>query len=241
MAMETLKLTNNSKVRFKNNHYNTFSLNPGHTDEGGTCPGSTNGEGGCRSKCYDKTLRRIYNGYREVEEHNTSLLINAPAYQLKKIIDRSILSWKLDNPDSLNFRIHTGGDFFNRKYTFAWRDAINKHDDVQFWTYTRSMFAVPILVHCSNLSLYISCDPVNQKEAIATYRAHSKHKNLAVAWMGNELPLKFPKDRQLLICPEVTGKIKKDKNIGACSRCRACINRPLKTGKNRHIQFPIHR
>lgn len=239
--METLKLTNNRKVRFRNNHYNTFSLSPGPPEEGGTCPGSTEGEGGCQSKCYDKTLGRIYKNYKSVEEFNTDLVVDKNKNQIKKILSNTIDLWRFFAKDDKYFRIHTGGDFFNVKYAEAWKDVIDKNKDIQFWTYTRSLFSVPILMPCKNLSLYISADPVNMVEAIATYEKYKKYPNLGIAWMGNELPDNFPKDRFVMTCPEVTKKLKIDKNLGACSRCRVCVDRHAKNKKLRNIQFPIHR
>ena len=103
------------------------------------------------------------------------------------------------------------------------------------------MFAVPILAKVKNLTLYLSCDNVNKDKVFKTYDKYKNLPNIALAWMGNELPSEFPKDRELLVCPEVTNKIANTKIQGACSRCRACIDRPLKTGNMRHIRFPIHR
>lgn len=240
--METIKLTNNSKVRFKQHHYNTFSLNPGHPDEGGTCPHSTLGEGGCRSKCYDKTLRRIYKNYALVEDKNTELVLDKPRAKIHKILDKTVTRWEEEQAGTQKFfRIHTGGDFFNEAYTLAWRDTILKHKKVHFWTYTRSLFAVPILADLKNITLYLSCDPINVDKVLEFYKGYKKRKNIGVAWMGNTLPDNFPTDRFTLVCPEVTGKLKNNGDAGACSRCRACVNRYTKNNKIRHIQFPIHR
>jgi len=118
---------------------------------------------------------------------------------------------------------------------------IMNYPDIKFWAYTRAMFAVPWLVNLDNLTLMLSCDRVNKKEVLALYDVYKHFPNVAVAWMGNTIPDDMPKDRTLLVCPEVTGKMTKQKDVGACARCRACIDRPLKNGKTRHIQFPIHR
>jgi hypothetical protein len=244
MGMEAikLKLTNNRKVRFKKNHYNTFSLRQGHPKSGGTCPGMTKGEGGCEEVCYDKTLRRIYTSYAAVEDYNTELLRGKRQKEIFNILDNTIVFWKKEHAkNSLYFRIHTGGDFFNKRYAAAWKDVIDKNNDVYFWAYTRSLFAVPILESCENLTLYLSCDPVNLDEALTVYEQYKHKKNIAIAWMGNEVPLNFPEDRFTLVCPEVSKKLKNTEDQGACSRCKSCINRYPKNNKIRHIKFNIHR
>lgn len=241
-GMQKFKLTNNSKVRFKKNHYNTFSLSQGAIEDGGTCPGMTEGPDGCGEKCYDKNLRKLYKAYAAVEDYNTKLVVDRPADKVYETIKNSVTYWLLGGGhESPYFRIHTGGDFYNNQYAKCWAKVMNEYPDVKFWAYTRSLFAVPTLAKIKNLTLYLSCDQVNKKEVLKTYKEYADYPNIAVAWMGNTLPEEFPKDRACLVCPEVTGKIKNKETQGSCSRCRACIDRPLKTGKIRHIRFPIHR
>jgi hypothetical protein len=236
------KLTNNSKVRFNKKHYNTFSLKQGSPKNGGTCPGATQGACGCEDVCYDKNLRKLYKAYAAVEDYNTSLVKNKSPEEIYTVINNSVTWWLLNGGETdPYFRIHTGGDFYNEMYTRCWKQVIEEHPGITFWVYTRSLFAIPILIALKNLTLFLSCDQVNQKEVLAVYEEYRHHSNLAVAWMGNTLPKTFPKDRQYLVCPEVSGKFKNNNEQGACSRCRACINRPLKNGQTRHIQFPIHR
>jgi hypothetical protein len=237
-----LKLTNNSKVRFKAYHYNTFSINQGHPSRGGTCPGCTQGKGGCEDVCYDATLTRIYKNYARVEEQNTALVIDKSRKDIFKILDKTISRWEEEQGENQKyFRIHTGGDFFNEAYALAWKDTIESHKKIHFWTYTRSLFAVPILAELKNITLYLSCDEVNIEDVLEVYKKYKRKKNIGLAYMGNQLPLNFPKDRFTLVCPEVSGKLKNSKDIGACSRCRACINRYDRKNKIRHVQFPIHK
>jgi hypothetical protein len=239
---KSLELTDNSKVRFKKNHNNTFSLASGLPEHGGTCVHATVGEGGCIGKCYDANLRSLYKAYASKEDRNTSLVWDKDFTEQLKVIENTIAKWRLNGgAKEPFFRIHTGGEFFSLSYTAAWAKAIAMHPDIYFWAYTRSMFAVPILAELKNLTLMLSCDPVNKEKVFAVYEIYKDHPNIALAWMGNTLPGDLPKDRAVLLCPEVTGKIKKLKDKGACARCRACVNRPLKSGKIRHIQFNIHR
>lgn len=237
-----LKLTNNSKVRFYDGHNNTFSLRQGSPEDGGTCPMATAGPGGCLAVCYDKNLRKLYKNYAKVEDVNTELVKSGSVEDMENVIRNSVLMWRISDEENIPyFRIHTGGDFFSEEYAQVWAKVIEEFPEVRFWVYTRSLFAVPILAKCKNLTLYLSCDPVNKDNVLEVYEQFRNYPNVAIAWMGNDVPEQIVNDRTVLQCPEVTGNLKNTKDQGACSRCRACIDRPLKTGNMRHIQFPIHR
>lgn len=239
IAMHSFKLTNNSKVRFKKNHMNTFSITQGHPKDGGSCVAATEA---CLKVCYDANLRKLYKGYKAVEDDNYALVKEASPEEQLAVVRNTVSKWLLTSVQTEPyFRIHTGGEFFSEAYTRAWKQVISEHNSVKFWVYTRALFTVPILSELKNLTLMLSCDVDNKKDVLKTYRKYKNYPNIAVAWMGNGLPEDFPKDRQTLICPEVTGKTKNTEKQGACSRCRACIDRPLKTGNIRHVQFPIHR
>lgn len=249
-TLESLKLSDNRKTRFHADHKNTFGLRTGRLENGGTCPGSTKGEGGClclrgaggEATCYAAKLRRIYPNYGVVEDHNTDLLLACDREEMIDILRNTVIKFLLNGGNKHQyFRLHMGGDFFNEEYTYAWRHIMNEWPTVRFWTYTRSMFAVPILADVKNLALYLSCDPDNKEEVLKVYEKYKGNDNIAVAWMGNEFPDNDISDRKYLACPEVTKKLKSTKTEGACARCRGCIDRPLKDGKMRHIQFPIHR
>jgi hypothetical protein len=247
MGMETVndyasfQLTNNSKVRFFDGHNNTFSLTQGPPEEGGTCPMATSGEGGCLKVCYDKNLRKLYKKYAAVEDANTLKVVDASVDRMYQVIKNTVMKWLLNGgKEKPYFRIHTGGDFFSEAYASAWAKVIEETSEVRFWAFTRSLFAVPILAECKNLTLMLSCDPVNKEKMLAVYSDYREYPNVAIAWMGGSFPEEV-NDRPQLDCPEVTGKIKKLKDIGACARCRVCVDRPLKSGKTRHVRFPVHR
>ena len=218
---------------------NTFSITQGHPDDGGSCVAATEA---CLKVCYDATLRRIYKNYKAVEDENYAIVKAAtPAEQLA-VVRNTVNKWLLiSGHQEAYFRIHTGGEFFSESYTDAWRQVISETPEARFWAYTRAMFAVPILAGLNNLTLMLSCDKDNKQEVLDTYNKFSHYPNIAVAWMGNDLPSEFPSDKPTLACPEVTGKTKNLDQQGACSRCRACIDRPLKSGKIRHVQFNIHK
>jgi hypothetical protein len=239
LNMLSFKLTDNSKVRFHKEHKNTFSLAQGLPENGGTCVHAT---ASCLKVCYDGNLRKLYKNYAAVEDYNTALVINASHKEQVEIIRNTVTKWRLNGSDkSPYFRIHTGGEFFNKSYTRAWAKVIESNHDVNFWAYTRSLFAVPLLADLSNLTLYLSCDKDNHAEVFGVYEKYKDYPNIAIAWMGDDPPENFPNDRAVLDCPEVTGKTKKIGSVGACARCRACVDRRLRSGKTRHVRFPIHR
>jgi len=236
-------LTDNRKVRHFRGHLNTFSILSGRIQDGGTCPGATEGEGGCVDVCYDCNLRQLYKGYDARELRNTIILKSAETHEDQVQILRNTVTRWYHNGGHLApyFRIHTGGDFYEIAYAKAWSQVISEFPHVRFWAYTRSFFAVPFLAKRKNLTLYLSTDPVNYQLAMKVYTRHAHLPNVGLAWMGNYLPSDFPTDREGLVCPSVTKKVKSTPHYGACSRCRVCIDRPARNGMVRHVQFPIHR
>jgi len=241
-SLLSLKLSENRKTRFFKEHKNTFGLKTGEINEGGTCPGATKGKEGCLDVCYACTTSRIYKNYKKTEDYNTFMLLNAD-YSLKVEILRNTLLKFLLNGGFMKqyFRLHMGGDFFNEEYARAWAHVMEEWPLVRFWGYTRSLFAIPILAEVKNMSIYISCDPVNIDAVLEAYEPYRNYPNVAIAWMGDNFPEDKINDRKFLTCPAVAKQLKSTKDYGACSRCRACIDRTLKTGELRHIQFPIHR
>ena len=247
-AENALKLTDNSKTKFKRNHYNTFGLMHGLPQHGGTCPGATSGPGGCmalkrvggtNATCYVDKLVKAYPAFGAVLKRNTDLLAGKSQAEMEEVLAATVTAFVAHNKSAnLTFRLHTSGDFFSEDYAKAWAAVINRFPQVQFWVYTRCFWAVPILVVCPNLSLYISSDRVNQVEASATYEKYKAgHNNLGICYMGNADTL--PAGRHWVACPEVTGKVKNTAESGACAKCRLCLTYNGKIAL-RNIQFPIH-
>jgi hypothetical protein len=144
------------------------------------------------------------------------------------LLDEMIISFKSDcdkrNADKL-FRIHWDGDFFNVTYTIAWAAVIKKHSDVQFWVYTRSDFAVPILKGIANLSLYFSTDDDNWELASKLKETNG----VKLAYLANNFAM--GKERMLQIttkaaipCPENAKKLPLISDKGsACVTCGQCV------------------
>ena len=243
--MQILKLTDNSKTKFKSNHLNTFGLNYGLPIHGGTCPGATSGSGGClhlkinngkNATCYMAKLVKAYPNLKKSLDWNTQLVKDKSVEELVQILTDTVTEFiKRNKGQQLYFRIHTSGDFYSEDYTKAWHATIKKFPQVQFWVYTRSFFAIPILVELKNLSIYISADASNWKEAKETHDKYKQYNNLGISYMGNT----SPDDLRFVKCPEITKKILNTKQQGACSRCKLCFTHSEKI-KLRNINFPIH-
>jgi hypothetical protein len=201
---------------------NTFGLPSGKAF---SCPGATSV---CEKICYAGNLERIYKGVKEILFKNWDQLKDAKYPEMVRLLDEMIVDFKKDcdkrNAEKL-FRIHWDGDFFNVQYAIAWAAVIKKHSDVQFWVYTRSAFAVPVLQNISNLALYFSADDANfelaseLKEKTGVKLAYLAE-NFA---MGKERMLSIT-PKSAIPCPENAKKLKLISDKGsACVTCGQCV------------------
>jgi len=201
---------------------NTFGLPSGTAY---SCPGATSV---CEKICYAGKLEKVYKGVRNVLVTNWELLKDADYLNMYNLIHDMISEFVADcekrNAEKL-FRIHWDGDFFNEDYTYAWRDVICDFQDVQFWAYTRSDFAVPILKDIPNLGFYFSTDSANKELAISLKGEHG----IKLAYLAQTFAL--AKDDMLAItgktgvpCPENNKKLPLiSENGSACVTCGQCI------------------
>jgi hypothetical protein len=201
---------------------NTFGLPSGKAY---SCPGATSV---CEKICYAGKLEKVYKGVKDVLVNNWNQLKDAKYETMVSLLDEMIISFKSDcdkrNADKL-FRIHWDGDFFNVTYTIAWAAVIKKHSDVQFWVYTRSDFAVPILKGIANLSLYFSTDDDNWELASKLKETNG----VKLAYLANNFAM--GKERMLQIttkaaipCPENAKKLPLISDKGsACVTCGQCV------------------
>lgn len=242
---QSLHLAHNGKTKFYKSHNNTVGLMFGRPAQGGTCPGSTLGCGGClevkdgrkNMTCYMKKLVIAYPALGPTLTGNTDLLVGKTESQMVEVLTATVEAFKKkDKGRAPFFRLHYSGDFFSKTYAQAWTKVIRAYPDIHFWTYTRSIDLVPFLVGIPNFSVYISSDPVNREKAIKMYQKYEKtHKNLGICMMSDteEIPgIKF------VTCPETSGKLKNTPERGACAKCRMCINN-YQT-RIRNIRFIIH-
>jgi hypothetical protein len=201
---------------------NTFGLPSGVQY---SCPGATSV---CEKICYAGKLEKVFKGVRQVLLTNWEQLKDANQNTMEDLLFAMILEFREEcekrNADKL-FRIHWDGDFFNEDYTCAWRNVMLQFPDVQFWAYTRSAFAVPILIDVENLGFYFSTDSANR-----TLGIHLKKKyGIKLAYLANDfatgkLDFKEIQDKSAIPCPENNRKIDLISTEGsACVRCSQCI------------------
>ena len=201
---------------------NTFGLPAGKEF---SCPGATSI---CESVCYAGKLEKLFKGVKVNLLHNWELLKNADGETMVRLLNEMIVDFKADcdkkNAPKL-FRIHWDGDFFNDTYAYAWKIVIDKHEDVQFWVYTRVKSAALILKDISNLSLYYSTDDDN-KEIAFDLKTNSK---VRLAYLGKtfsatESTMKELTGKPGAKCPENMKSIPLISSAGsACVSCGLCV------------------
>jgi len=201
---------------------NTFGLPSGKAF---SCPGATSV---CEKICYAGKLEKIYKGVKDVLLANWDLLRNADQLEMEALLFQMIDEFDKDcnkrNAEKL-FRIHWDGDFFNETYTHAWKNVILAFPSIQFWVYTRSDFAVPILSDVANLSLYFSTDDDNWQLASELKKANGvKLAYLAQNFaMGKERMLSIT-PKSAIPCPENAKKLPLISDKGsACVTCGQCV------------------
>ena len=217
------KVTNSVTPNGKQaNIANTFGIPSGKAY---SCPGATSV---CESVCYAGKLEKVFKGVRANLLHNWDLLKDADVATMTDLLDEMITDFEADcekrGAEKL-FRIHWDGDFFNVAYTFAWAAVIIKHSDVQFWAYTRSDFAVPILQGISNLGLFFSTDEDNKELGKQLKSVHGvKLAYLAKTFAEGKADFKAIQLKSAVPCPENNKKIPMISEKGsACVTCSQCV------------------
>lgn len=201
---------------------NTFGLPSGKAF---SCPGATTV---CEKICYAGNLERVFKGVRNVLTSNWEQVKDASLPDLVRLLDEMIGEFFLEcekrNADKL-FRIHWDGDFFSEDYTKAWAQVIQAYPEIQFWAYTRSSFAVPLLIDIPNLSLYFSADEANRDLSIALKKAYGvKLAYLAKDFATGKSDFAELQDKSAIPCPENNRKISLiSTNGSACVMCSQCV------------------
>jgi hypothetical protein len=201
---------------------NTFGLPSGVQY---SCPGATSV---CEKICYAGKLEKVFKGVRQVLLTNWEQVKDADRETMITLLFEMISEFVEDcekrGAEKL-FRIHWDGDFFNEDYTYAWRYVMLQFPDVQFWAYTRSAFAVPILIDVENLGFYFSTDSANRVLGI-----HLKKKfGIKLAYLANTFAegkedFLTIQDKSAIPCPENNRKIGLISTEGsACVRCSQCV------------------
>ena len=201
---------------------NTFGLPAGKAY---SCPGATTV---CESVCYAGKLEKVFPTVKKNLLHTWSLLKDADGETMVRLLNEMITEFKADcvkREAPMLFRIHWDGDFFNDTYAYAWKIVIDKHEDVQFWVYTRVKSAALILKDIANLSLYFSADSENVKTAVdlkinSGVRMAYLAKNFAIG----QADVKEMIGRPAAKCPENNKQIPLiSTNGSACVSCSLCV------------------
>jgi hypothetical protein len=201
---------------------NTFGLPSGKAF---SCPGATSV---CEKICYAGNLERVFKGVRNVLTANWEQVKDANYLEMYNLISEMISEFKTEaikRNAELLFRIHWDGDFFNVDYTNAWADVIKANTDVQFWAYTRSDFAIPLLIGIDNLSLYFSADEANKDLAFQLKEEYGvKLAYLAKDFATGKADFETIQDKSAIPCPENNKKISLISTKGsACVMCSQCV------------------
>jgi hypothetical protein len=214
---------------------NTFGL-----PAGDSCPGKTPFCEGC----YAASLERIYTSTARLLRANYDALlalgddVDGMAAMLGAMVD----DWAAENAKVAGapvFRIHWDGDFYSLPYAQAWRRVVLAHPEVQFWAYTRTFDAVPVLAGIGNLALYLSVDAYNVDDAASWLALYP---SVLAAWcaetQADAAVLAEKCSRKPAPCPENVGKLPLvvaasgrrceavnvgDDAQGACVACGLCV------------------
>ena len=246
MLSPAFSTSDNSKLKFKPNHKNTFGLNFGLPSNGGTCVGATSGAGGCldvrtgrkRETCYMAKITEIYKAVGPVLQKNTDLVVNQSYIRMVEVLTNTYQNFVDKNKkEHWFFRLFYSGDVFSEDFAKAVAESCSKFPEVRFWIYTRSHQFAHILVQAPNLAVYLSVDPVNIENGIKIYKdLKHKHNNIGIAHLGK--PASEINER-FVGCPETSGKIANTNKRGACAVCKLCFTYSDKI-RLRNIAFKIH-
>ena len=229
------KLSNDSKVKFYTSQKNSIGFLPGPPRQGGTCPGCTEGVGGCwvskpgkiLKTCYVTNSMNRHRGVHNVLTYNTELLRASSVVKRFNLFrdafkefsskcDKYAEKNKIEASSIKKFRLYWAGDINDQLTAKALNAAMTECPDIIFWTYTRSLDWVHLL-NAPNLKLYISVDAVNEKEALQVYNKLKDTQPVNLAYLS-KLPPKIS-GIGFLDCPADSGIIHHDM---ACKRCRLC-------------------
>ena len=201
---------------------NTFGLPAGKAY---SCPGATSV---CESVCYAGKLEKVFPTVKKNLLHNWELIKDADGETMVRLLNEMIIDFKADcvkRNAPMQFRIHWDGDFFNDTYTYAWKVIVDKHQDIQFWVYTRVKSAALILKDVSNLSLYYSTDSENKAIGIGLKTDHG----ISLAYLAKNFLIGQEDMKELTgkpgaKCPENKKVIPLISQKGsACATCKLCI------------------
>jgi hypothetical protein len=190
-----------------------------------SCPGQTSV---CEAICYAGQIEKQYVGVRNLLSHNWQIVTNSTQDETVSLLEGMLSEFLADCTKrnvAPKFRIHWDGDFFSADYTIAWARAIRSFPQITFWAYTRSFQFVQHLSGLDNLTLYLSADKANVKNASETLRAFPwvKWSFLADTMTEGKEINKGIIGKPGASCPEITKQIPLiTGKVGACISCNLC-------------------
>ena len=131
--MKTNFLTNsNSKIRITNkkNNSNIYEFNlPAYKNAMGKliCPFAKD----CIKDCYASKGTYLYKNVQTKYENNYNSSLEANF--------ESLIQAELDKKKPSHVRIHSSGDFYNKKYLLKWATLAMENPDIIFYAYTKSI------------------------------------------------------------------------------------------------------
>jgi hypothetical protein len=192
---------------------------------GASCPGATSA---CDSVCYASKNEVFHPSVGVVVSDNFEQLRDANIDEMIHLLGTMIRGFDAECDEKgleKLFRVHWDGDFFNLTYVVAWQRVMKANPQIRFWAYTRSVFAVPLLLKVENLALYFSTD--SQNKAIAEIL--NRTTGVKLAYLADTFD-DGKRDMQALglkatRCPENNGALPlADANGSACVQCGLCID-----------------
>jgi hypothetical protein len=239
----TLNLSADRKVcpiiRRQGSKDNPRSRNAFGLPAGDSCPGKTEFCIDCYAddkKIHTSAARNVRRNYETLLELGDD--VDKLATALGVVVD--LWNREADRVGGARvFRIHWDGDFYSLAYAKAWKLVIRANADIQFWAYTRSMFAVPVLEGMANLALYISVDKFNLRKAAPLLKKYPTVRAAFCAETQADCQVLADKLERLSVpCPENIGRLplvvamsgKRTDTVevgddaqGACVACGLCI------------------
>jgi hypothetical protein len=158
----SLWVDGNSKITWGNGTYESPAPNAFSLPHIATCPGSTPR---CRASCYVGNLKlhapEVYRLY-ELNELALHTLFMAGGGRMLNAAEM-LADWIITNAPG-GFRWHVSGDVFSFRHANWIKMVCELAPRVNFWIYTRTLAAVPILVEAGNLAVNVSVDRHNWVE-----------------------------------------------------------------------------
>ena len=191
----TIHVDGNSKIALNPEGYIAPTPSAFSLPAPSCCPGATPE---CTAVCYTQGLRKkqpeLAAEYFENERAMHAIL--ALDRETRDALASQLGRWITENAP-FGFRWHVSGDVFSEEYA-RWIVAVCAHSpDVPHWIYTRSFFAVPILVAAPNLAVNVSLDAGNWDDLKGDAQFALIQNTARACWMASaadeEIP-PLPKD-----------------------------------------------